>query len=104
MNGTRAVEHGVHATVHRLTESLRSYIEAQYHIRDEGLIRERRQLLEEPGAVNQVPFVESTPVYELGKPYIDLRIPEPVKHTLTQVVEPQAWAVCAPLYPSSRSA
>jgi len=29
MNGTRAIEHGVHATVHRLTESLRSYIEAQ---------------------------------------------------------------------------
>jgi hypothetical protein len=46
-------EHGVHATVRRLTESLRSYLEAQYHIRDEGLIRERRRLLEEPGAVAQ---------------------------------------------------
>src|SRR5687767_4358966 len=57
-------EHGVHLTVRRLTESLRSYIEAQYHIRNESLIRERRQLLEESGAVAQLPFVESTPVYE----------------------------------------
>lgn len=67
-------DHGVHATSHRLTESLRSYIEAQYHIRDESLIRERRRLLEEHGAVSQVPFVESTPVYELGKPYDELDI------------------------------
>ena len=48
-------DHGVHATALRLTESLRSYIEAQYHIRNETLIRERRRLLEEPGAVSQVP-------------------------------------------------
>ncbi|MGO9770819.1 MAG: hypothetical protein ACLPSW_14955 [Roseiarcus sp.] len=64
----QAGEHGVHSTVSRLGESLRSYIEAQYHIRHEGLIRERRQLLEERGSVAQLPFVESTPVYELGPP------------------------------------
>lgn len=78
-------DHGVHATAHRLTESLRSYIEAQYHIRDESLIRERRRLLEEHGAVSQVPFVESTPVYELGEPYNDLDIPPPVKDLLTRL-------------------
>src|SRR5580698_1771664 len=78
-------DHGVHATAHRLTESLRSYIEAQYHIRNESLIRERRHLLEEAGAVSQVPFVESTPVYELGAPYSDLHIPAPVERVLTQL-------------------
>src|SRR5690349_16616990 len=78
-------EHGVHATVDRLTESLRSYIEAQYHVRDESLIRERRKLLEEHGAVSQVPFVESTPVYELGNTYNDLALPQPVKDVLTQL-------------------
>ncbi|WFU16460.1 DEAD/DEAH box helicase [Bradyrhizobium sp. CB3481] len=78
-------DHGVHATVDRLTESLRSYIEAQYHIRDESLIRERRKLLEEHGAVSQVPFVESTPVYELGKTYDSLALPEPAKDVLTQL-------------------
>jgi hypothetical protein len=79
------LDHGVHATARRLSESLRSYIEAQYHIRDESLIRERRRMLEETGAVNQVPFVESTPVYELGRPYDSLNIPEPAKGALTEL-------------------
>jgi len=80
-------EHGVHSTVDRLTESLRSYIEAQYHIRNESLIRERRKLLEEHGAVSQVPYVESTPVYELGPRYGDLRIPAVVQNLLTALAE-----------------
>lgn len=81
-----APDHGVHTTAQRLTESLRSYIEAQYHIRDESLIGERRALLDEPRSVSQVPFVESTPVYELGRPYADLELPQPVKDVLTQLV------------------
>ena len=43
-------EYGVYATSRRLGESLRSYVEAQYHIRNEALIRERRLLLEEDGS------------------------------------------------------
>lgn len=78
---------GVHASVTKLTEGLRSYIEAQYHIRNEGMIRERRALLEEPGAVSQLPFVESTPVYELGRPYQDLNIPEAAKSILKELAD-----------------
>jgi hypothetical protein len=84
-DGTPTLDHGVHRTVFRLTESLRSYIEAQYHIRNESLIGERRQLLEDSGAVSQVPFVESTPVYELGAPYAALDLPHPVKDCLTRL-------------------
>lgn len=80
-------DHGVHATALRLTESLRSYIEAQYHIRNESLIRERRRLLEEPGAISQRPFVESTPVYELDRHYAELLIPDGVKSILTRLSE-----------------
>jgi ATP-dependent helicase YprA (DUF1998 family) len=80
-------EHGVYSTIDRLGESLRSYIEAQYHIRHEGLIRERRQLLEEGGSVAQLPFVESTPVYELGAPYKNLKIPEVVRDLLTRLAD-----------------
>jgi ATP-dependent helicase YprA (DUF1998 family) len=83
--GASVLDHGVHSTVARLTESLRSYIEAQYHIRNETLIRERRHLLEESGAVSQVPYVESTPVYELGAPYAMLDLPQPVKDVLTKL-------------------
>lgn len=82
---TPILDHGVHRTVFRLTESLRSYIEAQYHIRNESLIGERRLLLEESGAVSQVPFVESTPVYELGAAYAALDLPQQVKDCLTQL-------------------
>jgi ATP-dependent helicase YprA (DUF1998 family) len=82
---TPPAEHGVHSTVRRLTESLRSYIEAQYHIRNESLIGERRGLLEESGAVSQVPYVESTPVYELGQPFAALQIPQPVKDCLIEL-------------------
>lgn len=78
-------ERGVHATIGRLGNSLRSYIEAQYHVRHPSLIEERRLLLEEEGAVAQVPFVESTPVYELGRPYDQLTIPAEVSVTLTKL-------------------
>ena len=78
---------GVHATIARLGESLRSYIEAQYHVRNEALIKERRMLLEEEGAVAQVPFVESTPVYELGLPYRELRLPPVVSDALESLAE-----------------
>jgi ATP-dependent helicase YprA (DUF1998 family) len=78
-------DHGVHSTASRLTESLRSYIEAQYHLRDESLIRERRRLLEEPGAVSQKPYVESTPVYQLGRLYNQLSIPKQVQEVLSEL-------------------
>lgn len=66
-----------------LQDTLRGYIEAQYHVRDVSLIRERGALLAEPGTVGQVPFVEATPVYELGEPYHKLALPGPAKELLT---------------------
>lgn len=80
-------ERGVHATIRRLGSSLRSYIEAQYHVRNDALIKERRLLLEEEGAVAQVPFVESTPVYELGSPYHALGLPAAVSTVLTALAD-----------------
>ncbi|MCA3773742.1 MAG: hypothetical protein IN818_01785, partial [Cutibacterium sp.] len=57
---------GVHETAKGLAESLREYIEAQYHIRDEGLVRERHALLQEDMTIAQVPYVEATQVYKIG--------------------------------------
>ncbi|MCA0012899.1 DEAD/DEAH box helicase [Mesorhizobium sp. B292B1B] len=81
-NGPKQQEHGVHATVGRLGESLRAYIEAQYHVRNPALIQERRLLLNEAGTVAQVPFIESTPVYELGAAYDQLDLPPVVATAL----------------------
>lgn len=77
--------YGVHDTVSGLHDGLRQYIEAQYHIKDEGLLAERHALLNEPGVIAQKAFVEATPVYEFGEPYDKLRIPERAKSVLTQI-------------------
>src|SRR5260370_20497228 len=68
-----------------LGQTLRSYIEAQYHIRDVGLIRERARLLEEPGSVAQRPYVEASPVYQTGARYADLDIPAAAHNLLTEL-------------------
>lgn len=68
-----------------LTQTLRGYIQAQYHIRNVGLIRERARLLEEVGSVSQLPFVEATPIYESGAPYRDLDIPAPARDLLSDL-------------------
>ena len=58
---------GVRRVVRELDETLRSYLEAQYHIRDESLVEERNRLLRQAEIISQVPYVESTPVYEFGR-------------------------------------
>lgn len=76
---------GVHETVRSLAESLRQYIEAQYHIRDEDLIRERHALLRQDTTIAQVPYIEATLVYKQVDSYDGLLIPPPAIKALTQL-------------------
>lgn len=78
---------GIHETAKSLADNLRQYIEAQYHIRDEGLIAERRALLQQDETIAQVPYIEATPVYEQGTPYSELPIPPAASNVLTQLSE-----------------
>ncbi|MFI7785311.1 hypothetical protein EN46_17275 [Citrobacter amalonaticus] len=88
INKNKATERsGIHETVKSLSENLRKYIEAQYHIRDEGLIAERRALLQQNETIAQAPYIEATPVYEPGTPYSELPIPESASNVLTQLSE-----------------
>jgi ATP-dependent helicase YprA (DUF1998 family) len=80
---TTADDYSVTQVRRALGDTLQGYIEAQYHIRDVSLIRERAKLLSEAGSVAQFPYVEATPVYELGKSYSALSVPDPVKDLLT---------------------
>src|SRR5262245_1226844 len=82
---TPADDYSVTRVRDALGQTLRSYIEAQYHIRDLGLIRERARLLEEPGSVAQRPYVEATPVYQTGARYADLGIPAAARNLLTEL-------------------
>ncbi|MDV7212797.1 DEAD/DEAH box helicase [Azotobacter beijerinckii] len=76
---------GVHETTKSLADSLRQYIEAQYHIRDEGLVRERNALLRVNATVAQIPYVEATAVYKGGAPYSALPIPAVASEVLTEL-------------------
>lgn len=76
---------GVHETTKSLADSLRQYIEAQYHIRDEGLVRERNALLQADGTVAQTPYVEATAVYKIGASYNSLPIPKIAADVLTKL-------------------
>lgn len=71
----RTVFEGLKRTFHQ-------YLEAQYHIWDEGLIAERQRLLNRPGVSFQESKLEATPFYVSGKPYHQLSIPGPAQEIL----------------------
>ncbi len=59
------------------------YLEAQYHIWDEGLINDRIEMFESEGVTFRAPMLEATPFYMPGKLYSELNIPEAAKSLLT---------------------
>ncbi len=78
---------GIVAVSSRLRETLRQYIEAQYHIRNEQLIEERRALLDSPGTIFQEPYVEATPSYTFGKDIEQLEIPREARDALAEIAK-----------------
>lgn len=53
----------IQQSVSKLHQALTEYIEATYHIGTEALVHARKRLLDDPGIIHQVPFLESTPRY-----------------------------------------
>ncbi len=76
--GVRQIASLIHARLQR-------YLEAQYHIRDAGLIAERRLVLEEPGGISQSPYVEVTPSYAMLDGFAQLAIPTEVRDFLSEL-------------------
>ncbi len=62
----------LHGVAHELQRSLREYIEATYHIGDPLLLAQRREALNDPGVIHQIPFLESTPRYVTDRPFTQL--------------------------------
>lgn len=77
----------VAGVVHGLRSTLIEYLEAQYHIWDESLLRERRLLLDAPGVTSQLPFLEATPSYRFAAGYSSLDIPACAKRALERCAE-----------------
>src|SRR6185437_14683176 len=62
-------DYSAQGVVEHIRSTLQSYLEAQYHIRDISLLEERKKLFEQAGVIYQEPYVEATPVYEVGPSY-----------------------------------
>ena len=59
--------HTTQESIKQLHRALSDYIEATYHISAPSLIRQRKQLLAQPGIIHQIPYLESTPRYQTGE-------------------------------------
>ena len=62
----------IQQAIEQLHGALRDYIEATYHISARSLIGQRKALLNAPGVIHQVPYLESTPRYETGPRFSDM--------------------------------
>lgn len=65
-------------TFRQLHTALKDYIEAAYHISDERLVEQRRDLLDKNGVIHQTPYIESTPRYRSNHKFEDLGLPDSI--------------------------
>ena len=75
-------------TIDEIRRALKDYIEATYHISHPTLVKQRKRLLDEPGAIYREPFLESTPRYQAGEAFASLGIPDTAKRLLQAMAEP----------------
>jgi ATP-dependent helicase YprA (DUF1998 family) len=79
--------------IESLGQTLEQYLEAQYHIWDPHLIRERLRLLRTPGVLAQAPHVEATPVYKMDRSYGELRLPDIAAEVLSAAASDRVTGV-----------
>ena len=78
----------IEQTIQQIRLSLRDYIEATYHISNEQIVKQRQSLLDESGAISQVPYLESTPRYVLGPKFSSLGLPPAASELLRMMAAP----------------
>ena len=69
----------IQSVIQGLGDDLRAYLEAQYHVRDESVLHERKLLLHDGATIAQQPFLEATPAYVLADEYAQLDLPTAAK-------------------------
>lgn len=62
----------IQQSIEQLHRVLCDYIEATYHISAKSLIQRRKALLDTPGVIHQIPYLESTPRYETGESFAEM--------------------------------
>lgn len=73
------MEYTINEVAKRLHKKLSEYIETQYPISEISTQRKRTELLNRPGVISTEPFIEATPIYEIGDTYDQMNIPETAK-------------------------
>ena len=63
----------IQETIKQLHSALCDYIEATYHVSARSLIAQRKELLNRPGVIYQVPYLESTPRYQTGEHFASMK-------------------------------
>lgn len=80
----------IHDTINELHGSLKDYVEATYHISAPSLIRQREELLNYPGVIHQIPYLESTPRYETGEVFEKMSgLPDAALEVFTALSKPR---------------
>ncbi len=79
----------IQESIEQLHRALCDYIEATYHISDATLIAQRKELLNRPGVVYQVPYLESTPRYQTSAGFAAMiGLPPAARETYLAISEP----------------
>src|SRR5690625_1726110 len=69
----------------KLTRKLKEYLEAQYPLTNPELQQKRKRLLQNENMLSTDPYIESTPVYQKGKVYSEMRMPEEAKELMDKL-------------------
>jgi ATP-dependent helicase YprA (DUF1998 family) len=77
----------IQSVIQGLGDDLRAYLEAQYHVRDESVLHERKLLLKDGATIAQKPFLEATPAYVLTEEYAKLDLPAATKSLLSSLAK-----------------
>src|SRR5208282_4268071 len=75
----------IQSAIQELAKDLRAYLEAQYHVRDESVLLERKLLLSNGATIAQRPYLEATPAYSLSDEYSKLDLPAATKELLSRL-------------------
>lgn len=70
-----------------LENKLRQYIEAQYHIKTDSLVRQRRNLLLDDGVISTETFIETNRIYKKCNGYVHSGLDEKILHIFQKLAQ-----------------
>lgn len=73
----------IYNSINELKNEHIKYIEANYHLHNPRLIQERHLLMQN-GGVSTEAWIEATPIYQKGKKFSEIGLPEPVTNILNR--------------------